>query len=60
MEEMIRLGAYRSGANREVDEAIFYHPALEEFLAQQKTERSSLVEGYQRLAEILNRRPGSE
>jgi flagellum-specific ATP synthase len=57
MEEMIRLGAYRPGANAEVDEAIFYHPALEEFLAQGKEEHSTLQEGYARLAEILNRHP---
>jgi len=53
MEEMIRLGAYRSGANREVDEAIHFHPALEEFMTQKKTENSSLEQGYDALAQIL-------
>ncbi|WP_321394061.1 flagellar protein export ATPase FliI [Emcibacter sp.] len=54
MEEMIRLGAYRPGANAEVDQAIFYHPALEEFMSQIKSEQSTLEQGYARLAEILN------
>jgi flagellar biosynthesis/type III secretory pathway ATPase len=36
-----------------VDEAIGLHPALEAFLAQDKTESTSLIEGYQRLAGIL-------
>src|SRR5499427_2445444 len=34
MEELIRLGAYRPGSSREVDEAIGLHPALEAFLGQ--------------------------
>jgi flagellum-specific ATP synthase len=53
MAEMIRLGAYRKGANAEVDEAIGYYPALEEFLRQGKDERSDLANGYARLAQIL-------
>ncbi|MCF8474166.1 MAG: flagellar protein export ATPase FliI [Emcibacter sp.] len=57
MEEMIRLGAYRSGASQEVDEAIHFHPALEEFMAQKKTESSRLEEGYEQLAKILQNRP---
>ena len=60
MEEMIRLGAYRPGANKEVDEAIYYHPALEEFMRQEKTERSSLAEGYETLARILGNKPELE
>jgi flagellum-specific ATP synthase len=53
MEELIRLGAYRSGTSPEVDEAIRLHKPLEAFLAQGKEEATSLVEGYQRLAEIM-------
>jgi flagellum-specific ATP synthase len=53
MEELIRLGAYRPGSSAEVDEAIGLHPALEAFLAQNKAESTSLIEGYQRLAEIV-------
>lgn len=54
MEELIRLGAYRKGSNAEVDEAIAYHPLLEEFLKQQKHESCSLPEGYAKLAQLLN------
>jgi len=53
MEELIRLGAYRSGSSAEVDEAIRLHVPLEAFLAQGKDEATGLAEGYQRLAQIL-------
>jgi flagellum-specific ATP synthase len=53
MEELIRLGAYRPGSSPEVDRAIALQPALDAFLAQDKAESSSLLEGYQRLAQIL-------
>jgi flagellum-specific ATP synthase len=53
MEELIRLGAYRSGSSAEVDEAIRLHPPLEAFLAQGKDEATGLADGYQRLAQIL-------
>ena len=56
MEELIRLGAYRPGSSAEVDEAIGLHPPLEAFLAQDKAESTSLIEGYQRLAEIVRPR----
>jgi flagellum-specific ATP synthase len=53
MEELIRLGAYRAGSSAEVDEAISLHKPLEDFLHQGKGEASGLMEGYQRLAQIL-------
>jgi flagellum-specific ATP synthase len=53
MEELIRLGAYRTGTSPEVDEAIRLHKPLEEFLAQSKEEATSLAEGYRRLAQIV-------
>jgi flagellum-specific ATP synthase len=55
MAEMIRLGAYRKGANKEVDEAMNFYNPLEEFLRQGKDEQSTLAEGYARLTEILGR-----
>lgn len=54
MAELIRLGAYKKGSNREVDEAIFYYPKIEEFLSQGKKEKISLAEGYSQLQEILD------
>jgi flagellum-specific ATP synthase len=53
MEELIRLGAYRTGSSPEVDEAIRLHQPLEDFLAQRKEEATSLEQGYQRLEQIL-------
>jgi flagellum-specific ATP synthase len=50
---LIRLGAYRPGSSAEVDEAIALHGPLEDFLAQDKDEASTLAEGYQRLDQIL-------
>lgn len=60
MEEMIRLGAYRPGANREIDEAIYFHPELEGFLAQNKEEQSNLASGYELLSNILHNQPQLE
>jgi flagellum-specific ATP synthase len=53
MAELIRLGAYKTGTNAEVDVAIGMHPQLEAFLAQKKDERSSLTEGYDALGTIV-------
>jgi flagellum-specific ATP synthase len=53
MEELIRLGAYRPGSSAEVDEAIRLHGPLEQFLAQNKDEATSLEQGYQRLEQIV-------
>lgn len=53
MAELIRLGAYKKGSNREVDEAIFYYPKIEEFLSQGKQEKFSLAECYEQLGKIL-------
>ncbi len=57
MAEMIRLGAYRRGADARTDEAIHYYPMLDAFLSQSKDDITSLPQGYQALAEILARSP---
>jgi flagellum-specific ATP synthase len=53
MEEIIRLGAYRAGSDPVIDRAIGLNPDLEAFLAQDKTEFTSIDEGYAWLARIL-------
>lgn len=53
MEELIRLGAYRAGSDELVDEAIFYQPQLDRFLAQRKDEATDMATGYAMLEEIL-------
>jgi flagellum-specific ATP synthase len=53
MAEMIRLGAYRRGTDPDVDRAIQFYPALEEFMRQRKEQHSELSAGYAELAKIL-------
>lgn len=53
MAEMIRLGAYRKGNNKEVDEAINYYGPIDEFLKQDRNDRDNLLGGYKKLAGIL-------
>lgn len=53
MEEMVRLGAYKKGSDPEVDRAIELNPALEAFLAQDKSDCSRLEETYKDLARII-------
>lgn len=53
MAEMIRLGAYRKGTDPEVDHAINFYPAIDNFLRQRKDEPSDLERGYAELARIL-------
>ena len=53
MAELIRLGAYRSGSDAAVDEAIHYRESLEEFLAQAKNEAFTLDQSYEFLANIF-------
>ncbi len=55
MAEMIRLGAYRMGADPLVDEAIAYREPLERFLSQKPGEHFSLEQGYTQLANVLQR-----
>ncbi|HMM14205.1 MAG TPA: flagellar protein export ATPase FliI [Parvibaculum sp.] len=57
MEELIRLGAYRPGSDKLVDEAIFYQPSLERFLGQRKNEATDMASGYAMLADILSQTP---
>ncbi|WP_084005059.1 flagellar protein export ATPase FliI [Magnetovibrio blakemorei] len=54
MAELIRLGAYRRGTDPLVDEAIFYHEPLEQFLTQNKGDFTDLDGCYVLLAQLLN------
>ena len=53
MEELIRIGAYRAGADPLIDRAIALNPALEAFLAQDKHETTTLDQSFESLARIL-------
>jgi flagellum-specific ATP synthase len=57
MEELIRIGAYRTGSDPVIDRAIRLNPALEAFLAQDKDEASSLAAAFTRLQDILASAP---
>ncbi|MDR1587809.1 MAG: FliI/YscN family ATPase [Treponema sp.] len=51
-EDLINVGAYHSGSNPAIDEAVAKHGAIEEFLIQDVSEKSSLAETLSALAEI--------
>ncbi|MEQ8664809.1 MAG: flagellar protein export ATPase FliI [Rhodospirillales bacterium] len=59
MAELIRLGAYRRGSDKAVDEAIHYYPRIEEFLGQKIDESDSLKSCYEMLADALEVEPES-
>lgn len=53
MAELIRLGAYRRGADAKVDEAIRLYPDLETFLTQNKGDHTDIDDSFMRLAAIV-------
>jgi len=53
MAELILLGGYRKGAGALVVESVKYYPLIEELLGQTKSDRTSLEDGFRRLAKIL-------
>jgi len=53
MEELIRIGAYRAGADPEVDRAILLNPALEGFLSQDPHDATGLEASFAALGQIL-------
>jgi flagellum-specific ATP synthase len=57
MEELIRIGAYKAGADAETDRAIAVRPALEAFLAQTRDERTPFEACFAGLATALEPAP---
>ena len=57
MEELIRIGAYRRGADALVDRAIALNPSIEAFLTQRKDEATPLEESFAHLNAILEQGP---
>jgi flagellum-specific ATP synthase len=53
MEELIRIGAYKPGADAAVDTAIRLRPLIEAVLAQGRDEHASLKDGFAALAHAL-------
>jgi flagellum-specific ATP synthase len=58
MAELIRLGAYKTGSNAEVDAAIRLNPQLDAFLTQKKDESATLADGYGALEKIMGEGKG--
>lgn len=54
MAELVRLGAYRAGTDREVDAALRIAPRIEALLAQGKGEATPLDDAFAALAEALD------
>lgn len=54
MEELIKLGAYRHGSDALVDQAIYYYPQLDHFIAQESDDFTSIHDGFQILARIFS------
>ena len=53
MEELIRIGAYKTGVDPETDEAIRVRPAVEALLTQNMGDRTSIKDSFALLAEAL-------
>ena len=53
MEELIRIGAYKAGADAAVDEAIRVRPAVEAVLTQQRDEHSDIHDAFDMLEKAL-------
>jgi flagellum-specific ATP synthase len=54
MEELIRIGAYRTGSDPVIDRAILIQPQIEQFLNQDPQEYTSLDDSFTLLSDILN------
>ena len=54
MEEIVRLGAYKTGANPEVDAAIRLAPRVEALLMQTKRDRGDIADSFAALGRILD------
>ncbi|TWT04465.1 flagellar protein export ATPase FliI [Planococcus sp. CPCC 101016] len=49
-EDLINIGAYKSGANKEIDDAIRSHPLIKEYLQQDIYEKAKLEQSIERLS----------
>ena len=53
MSEMIRLGAYKKGSDKDLDEAIEIYPLIEKFLSQSIDEKADIEKNFTELEKIL-------
>ena len=52
-EDLINIGAYKSGSNEEIDLAIAKHKAVNEFLVQETDEKRTYEEAVNMIKEIV-------
>ena len=57
MADMLRLGAYRTGSDPAVDEAVLLAPRLEAMLRQERDETSGMAEAFEHLRSVLSNAP---
>jgi len=57
MEELVRLGAYKAGADAGVDAAIRLAPQIENLLKQTKNDRGSVEQAFAQLAGLMTENP---
>jgi flagellum-specific ATP synthase len=53
MADLVRLGAYKSGGDPQVDEAVRLAPAIETFLMQAKDQKCAIDQGFAELEAVL-------
>lgn len=53
LSDLVRLGAYQSGADPAADEALRLAPLIEQLLTQPRAEHTSLADSFDRLSEII-------
>jgi flagellum-specific ATP synthase len=53
-QDLVRIGAYKAGADQDLDRALRARPALREFLAQEVGERMRFTECVEKLAELAD------
>ena len=56
-EDLITIGAYKPGMNKKVDRAVALIEDLNGFLKQKPGEKSSIIDGWKALAQILQKAP---
>lgn len=52
--ELIQIGAYKHGSNQQIDQAILYHPIIQDFLKQGMTEQESFADALGKMHEIID------
>jgi flagellum-specific ATP synthase len=54
MADLIRLGAYQTGSNPDIDEAIYFSKKLEQFFTQHYQEHATISQSFEVLEKLLN------